>query len=103
MLRELYTKYELKSALASLDRENVVTSEQDTGLTIIAGDMERVHSKPSEKKEAAVNYETILELPVLEEWIAKLSSQGYFSFDTETTGLDYLEAELVGVFQIAVN
>ena len=96
LLRELYTKYELKSALASLDRENVVTSQQDVGHTV-AGDIERAHSKPSEKKEDAVNYEMILELPVLEEWIAKLSCQAHFSFDTETTSLDYLEAELVGV------
>lgn len=33
----------------------------------------------------------------LKAWIEKLKSAAYFAFDTETTALDYMQAELVGV------
>ncbi len=33
----------------------------------------------------------------LQAWVEKLKSADYFSFDTETTALDYMQAELVGV------
>jgi len=102
LLRELYTKYELKSALALLDQANVPTLESSAGLdedggVFVAGDMAGLRLKSCEKKGDPVDYDTILELAVLEEWIAKLSCQPYFSFDTETTSLDYLDAKLVGV------
>ena len=42
-------------------------------------------------------YETIVDEPRLNEWIARLEQAEYFAFDTETTSLDYMEAELVGV------
>ncbi|GAA6211261.1 DNA polymerase I [Hyphomicrobiales bacterium 4NK60-0047b] len=42
-------------------------------------------------------YETITSLDVLEEWIAEAKTQGYVAIDTETTGLDAMSVDLVGI------
>lgn len=42
-------------------------------------------------------YETITTLAALDVWIAKLENAELFAFDTETTSLDYMQAEVVGV------
>ncbi len=42
-------------------------------------------------------YETIFEWAHLERWLAKLREAKLFAFDTETTSLDYMQAEIVGV------
>ncbi|MCV6588485.1 MAG: DNA polymerase I [Marinobacterium sp.] len=44
-----------------------------------------------------VEYETVLEQAQLDNWLEKLNSAELFAFDTETTSLDYMVAELVGV------
>ncbi|AGF73900.1 DNA polymerase I [Bartonella australis AUST/NH1] len=47
-------------------------------------------------------YETILDEGVLKEWLSEAQEQGYFAFDTETTSLDPMQAELVG-FSLALR
>lgn len=42
-------------------------------------------------------YETITSLEILDEWIKQLDNASLFAFDTETTSLDYMQAEVVGV------
>jgi DNA polymerase-1 len=46
---------------------------------------------------AAPVYETVLDREAFEAWRARLEAAGLFAFDTETTSLDYIEAEVVGV------
>ena len=46
-------------------------------------------------------YEIVREAAVLEKWLARARDAGRFSFDTETTSLDPMRAELVG-FSLAV-
>jgi len=43
------------------------------------------------------HYETILTLEHFNQWLDKLKNSSLFAFDTETTSLDYNEAEIVGV------
>lgn len=43
------------------------------------------------------SYEIILDMAALERWIAQIYAAKYVSFDTETNGLDYMSAELVGM------
>jgi DNA polymerase-1 len=43
------------------------------------------------------NYTIITEQSVLDEWIKKLAAAPLFSFDTETTSLDIMDARIVGV------
>lgn len=42
-------------------------------------------------------YDTVFTIEQLDRWLEKLSSASCFAFDTETTSLDYMSAELVGV------
>jgi DNA polymerase-1 len=43
------------------------------------------------------DYETILQKQVFNRWLKRLRQAPLFAFDTETTSLDYMSAELVGV------
>ncbi len=45
----------------------------------------------------ATNYQTILEQADFDRWLEKLKAAELFAFDTETTSLDYMSAEIVGV------
>ncbi|MFZ5722134.1 MAG: DNA polymerase I [Pseudomonadota bacterium] len=42
-------------------------------------------------------YETVLDQEALEHWLERLRRADLFAFDTETTSLDYMQAEIVGV------
>lgn len=58
------------------------------------------NSESDEQTPAApesVDYQTILSEAELDQWLAKLKQSELFAFDTETTSLDYVDAELVGV------
>ncbi|MTI14946.1 DNA polymerase I [Sansalvadorimonas verongulae] len=43
------------------------------------------------------HYETVLEQAQFDIWLEQLKNAELFAFDTETTSLDYMEAEIVGV------
>ena len=75
-LRELYSRIESSRLLATLDDQ-----EEKAGA---AEAMER-------------RYEIILAQADFDRWMEKLEQAGLFAFDTETTGLDYMQAELVGL------
>ena len=44
-----------------------------------------------------LNVITILDTATWEDWLKRLSAADFFAFDTETTSLDYMVAEIVGV------
>ena len=48
-------------------------------------------------KQRETNYTTIWTQKELDKWIAKLKKATLFAFDTETTSLNYMDAEIVGV------
>jgi len=48
------------------------------------------------------NYETVTDMTRLKEWTSEATSLGYVAFDTETTSLDAMQAELVG-FSLATQ
>ncbi len=57
-------------------------------------------AEPEEAPEpAAINakYDIVTSEAEFNEWLEKLKSASLFAFDTETTSLDYMEAEIVGV------
>ncbi len=43
------------------------------------------------------NYETVLDEAALDAWIARIHETDLTAFDTETTSLDYMQAEIVGL------
>jgi DNA polymerase-1 len=74
-LRELFGELEFKTWLSE----------------ILAGE------DPGAKVEPDASYETILDKKDLATWIERLRNAEVFAFDTETTSLDYMSADLVGV------
>ncbi len=75
-LAEIFTDLEFKSWVVELG----------------AGD-----DDPAETSKVEIDYDIILTETDLDAWINKLASADAFAFDTETTSLDYMLAELVGV------
>ena len=45
----------------------------------------------------SIDYSCVQELGTLQNWISKISERGWVAVDTETTGLDDMVAELVGI------
>ncbi len=84
-LRELYTQLEFKTWLRQLDGDESPAAPASAP-SPLAPDT----ALPS-------NYETVIDEATLDKWIKKLEAAGLFAFDTETTSLDYMQAEIVGL------
>ncbi|MFO7541794.1 MAG: DNA polymerase I [Thiobacillus sp.] len=81
-LRPLFERYAFRTWLRELDAaatEGPTAPKQDT-----SGDHR-------------ARYETILTEAALDAWIARLEAAPAFALDTETTGLNAMQAELVGI------
>ena len=50
-----------------------------------------------EARESSGDYELILDRARMDDWLERLRSAELFAFDTETTSLDYMAAEVVGM------
>ncbi|NCF73159.1 MAG: DNA polymerase I [Gammaproteobacteria bacterium] len=77
-LRELYRHFELRSLLGQLDEEN------DQPVAAVE------HTEESD-------YETVLTWEAFDRWFAKIDQAELTAFDTETTSINYMEAEIVGL------
>ncbi|MCP4284088.1 MAG: DNA polymerase I, partial [Gammaproteobacteria bacterium] len=75
-LRMLYQQIESRRLLETIEQETPVTVQQ---------------SQPDS------DYQVLLTEHAFEEWLTKLRAAKLFAFDTETTGLDYMQAEIVGL------
>lgn len=80
--------------------------ELDEGRASLLGGGAGASAKPDAPSEKAagpglpsedIHYETILTLEDLDRWIQTLAAAELFAFDTETTSLDYMQAEVVGL------
>jgi DNA polymerase-1 len=103
-LRELYTRYELRALLRQLDGADAAGTGNGAVMDAAAA-----RAAPQALSSPAVpqpvggassierRYETITGWEDFERWLAKLSAAPLFAFDTETTSLDYMRAEIVGV------
>jgi DNA polymerase I len=78
-LREHYQRMESPRLLATLESEG--------------GEPEAEESTPIQKRD----YETVVDETQFEHWLKRLKQAALFAFDTETTSLDYMRAELVGL------
>lgn len=54
-------------------------------------------SQPAALDRTKADYETILDERSLERWLERLEAAPFFSFDTETTSLNYMSARVVGL------
>jgi len=85
-LLELFKEYEFRSWIAELENTEGSTSDQREGST------EQESAKPVEKQ-----YFVVTEQGELDNWLQRLKAADQFAFDTETTSLRYMDAEIVGV------
>jgi DNA polymerase-1 len=93
-LRELYTKLELRSLLRQLPG---ATAEPPPAPAPLASADAAAESAPPAREALPRNYETVLTEAQLGDWLERLRKAQVFAFDTETTSLDYMQAEIVGV------
>ena len=78
-LRKLFAWMEARRLLETLDGE--AGGEAD----------------PAGESVAEPRYETLLDAEAFDRWLERLRGAELFAFDTETTSLDYMQAEIVGV------
>ncbi|MDP1734964.1 MAG: DNA polymerase I [Sulfuritalea sp.] len=104
-LAELYTRLEFKGWLRELSGEKAPASARTTNAVAgpRSGDL-GMQSKPAPTLEAMPGvepdrsgYQCILEPSQLDAWLARLGAAELVSLDTETTGLDPMQARLVGI------
>jgi DNA polymerase-1 len=86
-LRALYERYELRSLMRQLDGPGSSDERTPPPQAAPAAAAPRV----------ARHYETITTWSDLERWLERLRWAALMAFDTETTSLDYMLAEIVGV------
>src|SRR5688500_1479202 len=101
-LRALYTRLELRSLLKQLDggaTEAASPQPSPTGGEQAAAALPAPGLDAHAQAIAAVprQYDTITTEAQLSEWIGMLEAVPLFAFDTETTSLEYMRAEIVGV------
>jgi DNA polymerase-1 len=93
-LRDLFTKLELRSLLRQLPG---ATAEPPPAPAPLASPTAAGESAQPARAALPRNYETVLAEAPLEDWLERLRGAPVFAFDTETTSLDYMQAEIVGV------
>ena len=102
-LNELFNEYEFKSWAAQSGGVAPSTSPRIASTTLDANGVvdsvvvDSVEKDQAPKPAVTRHYETVLTAKRLGIWIKTLAASDYFSFDTETTSLNYIDARVVGV------
>ena len=89
-LLELFREYELRGWIAELEAK--ASEPAEDGSVKATETTNDTPPAPQEKR-----YSVITEQKELDEWVARLGKSDLFAFDTETTSLRYMHAEVVGV------
>ncbi|AEP28175.1 DNA polymerase I [Glaciecola nitratireducens FR1064] len=99
-LQTLFAEYEFKRWLAEVsDNDSDVTKASkplSTDGESSAEDSAQSDNTSSQSFDKA-KYELVLTQAQLDEWISKINAAEYYAVDTETTSVDYMQAELVGL------
>ena len=91
ILLALFKDMEFKTWINELSNENSsAPSEQPTGDN-------QSEENSTVKTNSPKDYETVLSAERFEFWLQQLQTSSLMAIDTETTGLDYMSAQLVGV------
>lgn len=105
-LKSLYEEFELKRLLAELTKGssgNTSTSKTGSQTAASANSVSKKVVDPVENIEvtkvdvADCKYDIVLDEDQFASWLEKLNNSVAFAFDTETTSVDYMKAELVGL------
>ena len=87
-LRELFTLLEFKKWLAALPGEEIPVTDLNQPVIEATTPVTGIIKS---------SYHTILTQADFDEWLKRLQTAPLVAIDTETTSLDYLEAEIVGI------
>jgi DNA polymerase-1 len=82
-LSDLYRQMEFKTWLRQLQEQDGAQPEESAA------------NSPSPA--TAARYDTVLSTEALAAWVTRLEQAELFAFDTETTSLDYMQAQIVGL------
>jgi DNA polymerase-1 len=100
-LRELYMRFELRAQLRALEGSEGAAPEAQSAAALPTtpplADAAPGAVPASAPDRIERRYETVTCWEDLERWLAALTDAELFAFDTETTSLDYMRAEIVGV------
>ena len=98
-LRDLFAEYEFKRWHAEVSA--LIAGGDTSGANANTNEEKSDSAEESEQSESVEidksKYETVLEEERFNAWVAKLEKAELIAFDTETTSLNYMDAELVGV------
>ena len=79
-LREAFSELEFKSWLDALDSEDLAVEQSGSAAAV----------------SAEQDYHLIMTEAELQQWVVELRAAGEFAVDTETTSINYMQAQLVG-------
>ncbi len=97
-LLALYKEMEFKSWVAELDGHAVDKSSASTGFA--KGEPQapiQAVAAPASAPVLEVRYDTLLTEETFDAWLVRLETAEVFAFDTETTSLDAMQAQIVGI------
>ncbi len=92
-MRELLTMLQFTAWLKQIDNPKPTTQTTE---------VEQETAEQPSSETVAVDYQVIFDQASLTTWLRRLDNAEYFAFDTETTSLNYMDAQIVGV-SFAVN
>lgn len=99
-LQKLFAEYEFKRWLAEVsDNDSDVTKVSKP----LSTDVESNDKSSTQNDNTSAHsfdkskYELVLTQKQLDDWISKINAADYYAVDTETTSVDYMQAELVGL------
>jgi len=105
-LKQFYQSYGFKGLVRGLENRS---ADSDAGATDVGGSPGAATGTAGEAAQSvgqsggagaasvATQYETILDWPALDKWLDRLHGADLAAVDTETTSLDEMRAEIVGV------
>lgn len=96
-LAHWYEQMQFKTWIAELAKDGVKTEANTSTGKDSGSEPETEQAELVIDDVAETDYQCVLTEDEFNQWLTKLTDAEYFAFDTETTSLDYMQAELVGV------
>jgi len=100
-LRELYTRYEFKAALKELDAAAATGGSDFSRDALAPATTESIATEVAPTAATdfsfAGEYELVTTQPPFDAWLEKLRRAELIAFDTETTSIDAMRADIVGI------
>lgn len=99
-LQRLYTELEFRNDLKSLNHPNNPDNpkyQDNPTQSKTAPNITANENATAEKQQTSAKYHTIFKQDEFNDILNKIATAEYITIDTETTALDYLKAELVGI------